>query len=121
MANAMFGGALKLGRLLPDRLVEIVRLRVAFHNQCRSCMAIRYTDAMNAGVDEDLQPFASIVLAPTSVNSFFDCFFSLILMSITVQKVISKNPLKNQKPGFNQETLYRPVNFLFFELVVPFL
>ena len=41
-------------------------------------------------------------------------------MSITVQKVISKNPLKNQKPGFNQETLYRPVNFLFFELVVPF-
>ena len=51
---AQFGGALKLGRLLPDRLVEIVRLRVAFHNQCRSCMAIRYTDAMNAGVDEDL-------------------------------------------------------------------
>ena len=51
---AMFGGALKLGRTLPDRLVEIVRLRVAFHNQCRSCMAIRYTDAVNAGVDEDL-------------------------------------------------------------------
>ena len=51
---AMFGGALKLGRVLPDRLVEIVRLRVAFHNQCRSCMAIRYIDAVNAGVDEDL-------------------------------------------------------------------
>lgn len=27
---------------LPTRLQELVRLRVAFHNQCRSCMAIRY-------------------------------------------------------------------------------
>jgi len=49
-----FGGALKMYRTLPDRLVELVRLRVAFHNQCRSCMAIRYTDAVNAGVTEDL-------------------------------------------------------------------
>lgn len=51
---AQFGGALKRYRTLPDRLVELVRLRVAFHNQCRSCMAIRYTDALNAGVTEDL-------------------------------------------------------------------
>jgi AhpD family alkylhydroperoxidase len=51
---AAFGGALKIHRTLPDRLVELVRLRVAFHNQCRSCMAIRYTDAVNAGVTEDL-------------------------------------------------------------------
>jgi alkylhydroperoxidase family enzyme len=29
-------------RELPDRLMELVRLRVAFHNQCRSCMANRY-------------------------------------------------------------------------------
>ena len=27
---------------LPRRLVELIRLRIAFHNQCRSCMAIRY-------------------------------------------------------------------------------
>ena len=27
---------------LPTRLQELVRLRIAFHNQCRSCMAIRY-------------------------------------------------------------------------------
>ncbi|HZZ46727.1 MAG TPA: carboxymuconolactone decarboxylase family protein [Pseudonocardia sp.] len=27
---------------LSDRLKELVRLRVAFHNQCRSCMALRY-------------------------------------------------------------------------------
>lgn len=51
---AAFGGALKIHRTLPDRLVELVRLRVAFHNQCRSCMAIRYTDAVNAGVTEEL-------------------------------------------------------------------
>ncbi|MGI9327867.1 MAG: carboxymuconolactone decarboxylase family protein [Pseudomonadales bacterium] len=49
-----FGGALKRHRLLPDRLVELVRLRVAFFNQCRSCMAIRYKDAIADGVDESL-------------------------------------------------------------------
>ena len=47
-----FGGALKRGRSLPERLVELVRLRIAFFNQCRSCMAIRYSDAVEDGVDE---------------------------------------------------------------------
>lgn len=49
-----FGGALKRNRTLPDRLVELVRLRVAFFNQCRSCMAIRYSDAVADGVTEGL-------------------------------------------------------------------
>lgn len=49
-----FGGALKMNRSLPDRMIELVRLRVAFHNQCRSCMAIRYTDAVEDGVNEGL-------------------------------------------------------------------
>ncbi len=49
-----FGGALKMNRSLPDRLVELVRLRVAFFNQCRSCMAIRYSDALADGLNEDL-------------------------------------------------------------------
>ena len=49
-----FAGALKLNRALSDRLVELVRLRVAFHNQCRSCMAIRYKDAVADGVTEGL-------------------------------------------------------------------
>ncbi|MFK7913536.1 MAG: carboxymuconolactone decarboxylase family protein [Pseudomonadales bacterium] len=49
-----FGGALKTKRALPDRLVELVRLRIAFFNQCRSCMAIRYKDAIADGVDEGL-------------------------------------------------------------------
>lgn len=48
------GGGIKADRALPERLVELVRLRVAFHNQCRSCMAIRYQDAVDAGVTEDL-------------------------------------------------------------------
>ena len=39
---------------MSDRLVELVRLRVAFHNQCRSCMAIRYKDAVADGVTEAL-------------------------------------------------------------------
>jgi AhpD family alkylhydroperoxidase len=39
---------------LPARLLELVRLRIAFHNQCRSCMAIRYSAGAEAGVTEDL-------------------------------------------------------------------
>ncbi|MEM1143211.1 MAG: carboxymuconolactone decarboxylase family protein [Pseudomonadota bacterium] len=49
-----FAGSLRVGRSLPERLVELVRLRVAFHNQCRSCMAIRYRSALEDGVTEDL-------------------------------------------------------------------
>ncbi len=48
------GRSLKVGRTLPPRLIELVRLRVAFHNQCRSCMAIRYPDALADGLTEDL-------------------------------------------------------------------
>ena len=51
---AAFSGGLKVNRTLPEKLVELVRLRVAFFNQCRSCMAIRYTDALNDGLTEDL-------------------------------------------------------------------
>ncbi|MEO1060303.1 MAG: carboxymuconolactone decarboxylase family protein [Actinomycetota bacterium] len=49
-----FAGSLKRRGTLPRRLVELVRLRVAFHNQCRSCMAIRYQDALDDGLTEDL-------------------------------------------------------------------
>lgn len=49
-----FAGAMRKHRSLPPRLMEVVRLRIAFHNQCRSCMAIRYTDAVADGVDEGL-------------------------------------------------------------------
>ncbi len=41
-------------RELPARLGELVRLRIAFHNQCRSCMAVRYPTAADDGVTEDL-------------------------------------------------------------------
>jgi AhpD family alkylhydroperoxidase len=39
---------------LPRRLIELIRLRIAFHNQCRSCMAIRYDEAVQDGVTEEL-------------------------------------------------------------------
>ncbi len=48
------GGGIARDWSLSQRLKELVRLRVAFHNQCRSCMAIRYRDAVDEGVDEDL-------------------------------------------------------------------
>lgn len=35
---------------LPPRLLELVRLRIAFHNQCRSCMSVRYQSAIDDGL-----------------------------------------------------------------------
>ncbi|TFV92796.1 carboxymuconolactone decarboxylase family protein [Blastococcus sp. CT_GayMR20] len=46
--------ALRANGTLPPRLVELVRLRVSFHNQCRSCMSIRYTDGLDGGLTEGL-------------------------------------------------------------------
>ena len=51
-AFAGFGAGLFANRRLPRRLVELVRLRVAFHNQCRSCMALRYHSAVDDGLTE---------------------------------------------------------------------
>ncbi len=51
-------GALKAALVasgsLSPRLVELVRLRIAFHNQCRSCMSVRYQSAIDDGLTEDL-------------------------------------------------------------------
>jgi AhpD family alkylhydroperoxidase len=46
--------AINTSGTLSPRLVELIRLRIAFHNQCRSCMAIRYSNAIEDGLDEDL-------------------------------------------------------------------
>jgi hypothetical protein len=35
-------------------MMELVPLRISFHNQCRSCMAVRYLDAAQDGADEEL-------------------------------------------------------------------
>ena len=53
-AHAVYGAALKKHSVLTARLRELVRIRIAFHNQCRSCMAMRYADAVDDGVTEDL-------------------------------------------------------------------
>jgi alkylhydroperoxidase family enzyme len=37
---------------IPARLVEMLRLRIAFHNQCRSCMAMRYQSGIDGGITE---------------------------------------------------------------------
>jgi AhpD family alkylhydroperoxidase len=53
-AVIVFGGTLFQNTALPRRLIELVRLRVAFHNQCRSCMAVRYQSAIDDGFTEEL-------------------------------------------------------------------
>ena len=45
------GGAIAAEGTLSPRLLELVRLRVGFHNQCRTCMAVRYQTEL---VSDDL-------------------------------------------------------------------
>ncbi len=54
LMQALHGFAAVLGRkgTLPQRLVEMIRLRIAFHNQCRSCMAMRYQTGLDGGMTE---------------------------------------------------------------------
>jgi alkylhydroperoxidase family enzyme len=42
------------GFTVRPRLLEMMRLRIAFHNQCRSCMAMRFEPALEDGLTEDL-------------------------------------------------------------------
>jgi AhpD family alkylhydroperoxidase len=44
--------ALRSSGTLAPRLLELVRLRIAFFNQCRSCIAVRYQSAIDDGLDE---------------------------------------------------------------------
>jgi AhpD family alkylhydroperoxidase len=53
-AMLTFQAALARNGVLSPRLRELVRLRVAFHNQCRSCMAMRYQSAIDDGLTEGL-------------------------------------------------------------------
>ena len=73
--------ALQASGTLPPRLVELVRLRIAFHNQCRSCMSVRYQSAIDDGLTEDAvcsleQPSDADDLSPAerSAVHFADLF-----------------------------------------------
>jgi AhpD family alkylhydroperoxidase len=73
--------ALQSSGTLSPRLVELVRLRIAFHNQCRSCMSVRYQSAIDDGLTEDLvcsleQPAEADDLTPAerSALRFADLF-----------------------------------------------
>jgi alkylhydroperoxidase family enzyme len=53
-ALLVFSGTMSQVFTLRRKLLEMVRLRIAFHNQCRSCMAIRYESALADGLTEDM-------------------------------------------------------------------
>lgn len=54
MAWLKFVGGVNDGSQLSRRLVELVRLRIAFHNQCPHCMAVRFEDAVHEGLSETI-------------------------------------------------------------------
>jgi AhpD family alkylhydroperoxidase len=49
-----FSAALRRDARLPARLIELVRLRIAFHNQCRPCMSMRNGAALDDGLTESV-------------------------------------------------------------------
>jgi AhpD family alkylhydroperoxidase len=49
-----FENAFWQGFTLRRRLLEMLRLRIAFHNQCRSCMAMRTEASLADGLTEEL-------------------------------------------------------------------
>lgn len=53
-ANMAFMNTAMQDLRLSRRLLELVRLRLAFHNQCRSCMAMRFKAAVDEGLTESL-------------------------------------------------------------------
>jgi len=73
--------ALKASGTLPPRLVELVRLRIAFHNKCRSCISVRYQSAIDDGLTEGLvcsleQPAAADDLSPAESEVCFADMFA---------------------------------------------
>lgn len=68
MGALQFGAALASNRTLSERLIELLRIRIAFHNQCRSCLAIRYQSAVGTVSEDTLcsldQPPETIDLSP---------------------------------------------------------
>ena len=54
IAVLTFYQAMEANSILEPRLVELVRLRIAFHNQCRMCMAHRFSSGVEDGVTEEL-------------------------------------------------------------------
>jgi alkylhydroperoxidase family enzyme len=78
-----FIATLKAERYLPERLIELMRLRIAFRNQCRPCMSIRYSEAVEDGLTETMvcsleRPYEAPDLSPAEREAvqFADLFAS---------------------------------------------
>lgn len=71
-AYLAFGATARAHGVLAFRLVELVRIRVAFHNQCRLCMSLRYEDPDGQSLEETLvcslaQPEEATDLSPAEM------------------------------------------------------
>jgi AhpD family alkylhydroperoxidase len=80
-AQAAIGAAVMRHSGLSGRLFELVRLRVAYRNQCRSCMSTRYQFALDDGLTEALvceleRPFESTAFTAAEIAAlrFADLF-----------------------------------------------
>jgi len=46
--------AAKHAGTLSQRLIELVRIRMAYHTQCRTCMTLRFQECLDDGLTQDL-------------------------------------------------------------------
>ena len=46
--------ATKHSGTLSNRLVELVRIRMAYHTQCRTCMTMRFEEGLEDGIDQSV-------------------------------------------------------------------
>jgi AhpD family alkylhydroperoxidase len=80
-AQSALGAAIMRHGTLPRRLFELVRLRIAYRNQCRTCMSLRYQVALDDGLTENSvceleRPFKSKHFTPAEISAlrFADLF-----------------------------------------------
>jgi AhpD family alkylhydroperoxidase len=92
--------------VLTRRLQELIRLRIAFHNQCRNCMAMRYQDAIEDGVTEEL---VCSLEYPEDANGLSDADRAALRFSdlfATNHLAIGEPVLRELRQYFNEREIY---------------
>jgi alkylhydroperoxidase family enzyme len=99
-AAAAVGGvtaAVRETGVVSPRLMELVPLRIAFHNQCPGCMSIRYQSAIDDGLTEDM---VCSLERPAEAPD---------LTGSRTEGTTLRRPLCRQPPRHRQRRLRRPL------------
>jgi AhpD family alkylhydroperoxidase len=101
-AFAQFATSLMTNHILPRRLIELVRLRIAFHNQCRSCIAIRYKSAIDDGLTEGLVCSLEKPFEASNLSDAEKAAIAYADVSATDHLAVDDSTFANLKVFYNQ-------------------